>query len=142
MHSSSSSDKAALRFWQVVLFIVLLAIWHVATSPTLLRRSISITRTRRHFFSASRQGAGAHLGLVSPPARFTPISGDSARDGARFRHRHRARARHGLWLALSPVASALLDPYIKALNSMPRVILAPIFAVWFGLTSPPRSRSA
>jgi NitT/TauT family transport system permease protein len=27
----------------------------------------------------------------------------------------------------------LLDPYIKAANSMPRVILAPIFAVWFGL---------
>jgi NitT/TauT family transport system permease protein len=39
----------------------------------------------------------------------------------------------GLWLALSPLASALLDPYIKAFNSMPRVILAPIFAVWFGL---------
>ena len=33
----------------------------------------------------------------------------------------------------APTASALLDPYIKALNSMPRVILAPIFAVWFGL---------
>ena len=39
----------------------------------------------------------------------------------------------GLWLALSPTASALFDPYIKALNSMPRVILAPIFGVWFGL---------
>jgi NitT/TauT family transport system permease protein len=39
----------------------------------------------------------------------------------------------GLWLALAPMASALLDPYIKAANSMPRVILAPIFAVWFGL---------
>jgi NitT/TauT family transport system permease protein len=39
----------------------------------------------------------------------------------------------GLWLALAPTASALLDPYIKAANSMPRVILAPIFAVWFGL---------
>lgn len=39
----------------------------------------------------------------------------------------------GLWLALSPFAAALLDPYIKAANSMPRVILAPIFAVWFGL---------
>jgi len=39
----------------------------------------------------------------------------------------------GLWLALSPTAAALFDPYIKALNSMPRVILAPIFAVWFGL---------
>ena len=39
----------------------------------------------------------------------------------------------GMWLALSPVAAAILDPYIKAANSMPRVILAPIFAVWFGL---------
>ena len=39
----------------------------------------------------------------------------------------------GLWLALAPLASALADPYIKAMNAMPRVILAPIFAVWFGL---------
>ncbi len=39
----------------------------------------------------------------------------------------------GLWLALSPLSSALADPYIKAMNAMPRVILAPIFAVWFGL---------
>src|SRR3569623_1268869 len=39
----------------------------------------------------------------------------------------------GLWLALAPTAGAILDPYIKGLNSMPRVILAPIFALWFGL---------
>src|SRR6266700_799699 len=39
----------------------------------------------------------------------------------------------GLWLALSPTASTLADPYIKAMNAMPRVILAPIFAVWCGL---------
>jgi len=39
----------------------------------------------------------------------------------------------GLWLALALLAAAIFDPYIKALNSMPRVILAPIFAVWFGL---------
>jgi len=39
----------------------------------------------------------------------------------------------GLWLGLAPTASAIFDPYIKALNAMPRVILAPIFMVWFGL---------
>jgi NitT/TauT family transport system permease protein len=39
----------------------------------------------------------------------------------------------GLWLALAPISSAVLDPYIKAANSMPRVVLAPIFAMWFGL---------
>ena len=39
----------------------------------------------------------------------------------------------GLWLGRAPTAAAVLDPFIKGLNSMPRVILAPIFAVWFGL---------
>lgn len=39
----------------------------------------------------------------------------------------------GLWLALAPIASAIFDPYLKAANAMPRVILAPIFAMWFGL---------
>jgi NitT/TauT family transport system permease protein len=39
----------------------------------------------------------------------------------------------GLWLALSPLSSAIAEPYITAMNAMPRVILAPIFAVWFGL---------
>lgn len=39
----------------------------------------------------------------------------------------------GLWLARAPMTAAVLDPFIKGLNSMPRVILAPIFAVWFGL---------
>jgi NitT/TauT family transport system permease protein len=39
----------------------------------------------------------------------------------------------GLWLALSPLASVLLEPYLKAFNAMPRIVLAPIFAVWFGL---------
>ena len=39
----------------------------------------------------------------------------------------------GLWLGLAPTASALLDPYITAMNAMPRVVLAPIFMVWFGL---------
>ena len=39
----------------------------------------------------------------------------------------------GLWLGLSPVAGLLFDPYIKAINAMPRVILGPIFILWFGL---------
>ena len=39
----------------------------------------------------------------------------------------------GLWLGLSPRTLSVLDPFIKAANAMPRVILAPIFAMWFGL---------
>jgi NitT/TauT family transport system permease protein len=39
----------------------------------------------------------------------------------------------GLWLALAPLALKILDPYIKAFNAIPRVVLAPIFMLWFGL---------
>lgn len=39
----------------------------------------------------------------------------------------------GLWLALSPMLARILAPFIKAANSMPRLIFAPIFALWFGL---------
>ncbi|MFC0142461.1 ABC transporter permease [Erwinia mallotivora] len=39
----------------------------------------------------------------------------------------------GLFLGVNPLLSGIFSPYIKALNSLPRVILAPIFAMWFGL---------
>jgi NitT/TauT family transport system permease protein len=39
----------------------------------------------------------------------------------------------GLWLALGPFRAAVFDPFIKAANAMPRLILAPIFSVWLGL---------
>ena len=39
----------------------------------------------------------------------------------------------GLWLALNPFLAEVTDPFIKAFNSMPRLIFAPIFALWFGL---------
>jgi NitT/TauT family transport system permease protein len=39
----------------------------------------------------------------------------------------------GLLLSLNDFLARLLDPFIKAANAMPRVIFAPIFALWFGL---------
>ncbi len=39
----------------------------------------------------------------------------------------------GLWLGLSPFASRLLHPFIWAFNALPKVALAPLFILWFGL---------
>jgi NitT/TauT family transport system permease protein len=39
----------------------------------------------------------------------------------------------GFLFARSPTVAAIFDPYIKAANALPRVVLAPIFALWFGL---------
>ena len=39
----------------------------------------------------------------------------------------------GFWFARQDIISDVFGPYLKAVNSMPRVVLAPIFALWFGL---------
>ena len=39
----------------------------------------------------------------------------------------------GIWLGVSPFASRLLNPYLGALNALPKVALAPLFVLWFGL---------
>jgi sulfonate transport system permease protein len=39
----------------------------------------------------------------------------------------------GFWFARKPRLAAVFDPYIKAANALPRVVLAPIFTLWFGL---------
>jgi NitT/TauT family transport system permease protein len=37
------------------------------------------------------------------------------------------------FLARQPRVAAVFDPYVKMVNALPRVVLAPIFALWFGL---------
>jgi len=39
----------------------------------------------------------------------------------------------GIWLGVSPFTSRLLSPYLNALNALPKVALAPLFVLWFGL---------
>ena len=39
----------------------------------------------------------------------------------------------GIWLGVSPFTSRLLNPYLNALNALPKVALAPLFVLWFGL---------
>jgi NitT/TauT family transport system permease protein len=39
----------------------------------------------------------------------------------------------GFALARAPFVAAVCDPYIKMLNAIPRVVLAPLFLLWLGL---------
>jgi NitT/TauT family transport system permease protein len=39
----------------------------------------------------------------------------------------------GFWFARRQTLAAVFDPYVKAANALPRVVLAPIFTLWFGL---------
>src|SRR5919202_4725897 len=131
---SRSNSRGALRLWQLALFAGVLLFWHVATSPTLLPPIYFDDANKAAFFFGEPLkvfertwdwfASGtiyAHLWVTLLETMLAFVIGTAL--GLAI----------GLWLALAPTASALFDPYIKALNSMPRVILAPIFGVWFGL---------
>ena len=39
----------------------------------------------------------------------------------------------GFWFGRKPLIAAVFDPYVKMINALPRIVLAPIFALWLGL---------
>jgi NitT/TauT family transport system permease protein len=130
----SSNGNRALRLWQLLLLLGVFAFWHVATSPTLLPPLYFDDAYKAAFF-------------FGEPLKVLHRIWDWFAGGEIYRHLWVTLLETllafvigtvfglamGIWLALAPTASALLDPYIKGLNAMPRVILAPIFFVWFGL---------
>jgi NitT/TauT family transport system permease protein len=123
-----------LRLVQLSVFVGLVLLWHVLTAPGLLPPFYFEQDNRAAFFFGEPAkvfwvivdwfASGEiflHLGVTLLETVLGFVIGSVAGLGI------------GLWLALSRTASAVTEPYIKGFNSMPRVVLAPIFAVWFGL---------
>lgn len=106
------------------LLIALLLAWHELTTRGLIPsfffgEPLKVAAVLVEWF-----GSGMifrHLGVTLLETALAFVSGTLLGVGA------------GLALGLSPRLAALLDPFIKAVNAMPRVVLAPIFATWFGL---------
>jgi NitT/TauT family transport system permease protein len=123
-----------LRTLQILVVCLVVAFWYVMTAPGLIPPFYFDKANRAAFFFGEPQkvfwvivewfASGeifGHLGITLLETALGFLIGAVFGLGI------------GLWLALSPTASAVMDPYIKGFNSMPRVVLAPIFAVWFGL---------
>ena len=123
-----------LRLWQVLILFFIFALWQVLAQPELLPPVVWDNPHRAAFF-------------FGEPVKIFKVIWVWFSEGAVYQHlwvtlQETALAFVigsvlglvvGLWLGLSPTASALFDPYITAMNAMPRVVLAPIFMVWFGL---------
>ena len=124
-----------LRAWQAGVLVAVFGLWHLLTTPGLVPPLLFSDDLQAAFFF------GEPLKIFGRIARWFFVSADIYEHLAvtlletvlAFGLGTALGLACGLWLALSPLAAAIFDPYIKALNSMPRVILAPIFAVWFGL---------
>lgn len=113
-----------LRASQVGLLVLMILSWHVLTAkeilpPFFFGTPLEVGQRMVNWFTSGK--IYPHLGVTLLETLLAFAIGTALGLAV------------GLWLALNPFASALSDPYIKAVNAMPRVILAPIFAVWFGL---------
>ena len=123
-----------LRVWQALLLAAIFVVWQLLTQPGLLPPIVWDNPDRAAFF-------------FGEPMKIFQVIWEWFADGSIYRHlwvtlEETALAfaigsllglAVGLWLGLSALSSAILDPYITAMNAMPRVVLAPIFMVWFGL---------
>jgi NitT/TauT family transport system permease protein len=128
------SKSTRLRLWQAALFIGLMAFWYLATSPTLIPPLYFDDPHKAAFFFDEPLEVLERIWIwFASGSIYSHLWVTLVETALAFVIGTVLGLVMGLWLALSPTASALLDPYIKALNSMPRVILAPIFGVWFGL---------
>src|SRR6266850_4381628 len=124
--SGASGHRGAVRLLagRILLLLGVLLVWHVLTSTGVLPKFffgslLTVLGNAARWFVSGKIYRHLAVTLIETVLAF----GVGTVLGLAV----------GLWLALSPTASSLLEPYIKAANAMPRVILAPIFAVWFGL---------
>jgi sulfonate transport system permease protein len=123
--------RAQLALWHVVILGIVFAVWYGLTTPGFVSeayatkiafffgRPLQVIKVVIDWFVSGK--IYPHLAITLWETLLAFAIGSVLGLGV------------GLWLALTPTASAIAEPYITALNAMPRVILAPIFAVWFGL---------
>ncbi|MBM6595590.1 ABC transporter permease [Microvirga pudoricolor] len=121
--------RARLLLLQIAVGLAFLLIWHVLTVYPIL----APTRQAQFFFSTPldvlarvwKEFASGeiwrHLGITLLETVLAFAFG--AAGGILF----------GFLFARRELLAAVFDPYIKAANALPRVVLAPIFALWFGL---------
>ncbi len=124
----------ALRGWQLGVAVLIFVAWHVLTSPTLLPPLYFENPDQAAFFFGRPLEIFARIWQWFASGEIYPHLGVTLFETlVAFAIGTVSGLVIGMWLALSPRLAAICDPYIKAMNSMPRVILAPIFSVWFGL---------
>ena len=122
-------NRSTLLLAQVGVGLALLLVWHVLTvypilgAPKQVQFFFStpvdvLARVAREFSSAD---IWRHLGITLQETVLAFLFG--AAGGIAV----------GFFFARNDILAAIFDPYIKAANALPRVVLAPIFALWFGL---------
>jgi NitT/TauT family transport system permease protein len=117
-------SRRAVVFWQMALGLTGVGLWQGLVSlklldPFFVSRPTDIVRRVGSWISAG--SLWAHLSVTLEESLLGLVAGAVLGIGL------------GFLLARSPMLARVLDPYIRMLNAIPRVVLAPLFLLWFGL---------
>src|SRR3981189_1305514 len=122
--SAGSSRSVLVLFWQLAFGAATPTLWQALVSRKVLaacfvsRPSDIAQRIAQWVLTGSLWG---HLAVTLEESLLGLVAG--AAMGISL----------GFSLGRSPMLASIFDPYIKMLNAVPRVVLAPLFLLWFGL---------
>lgn len=124
MKSPQSKLGLSLNLWRLAVLVLVIGTWHIATETGLLQP---------FFFSRPLDVGLRVVRDVQLPRFWGDLSITLSETALAFLIGSGLGIVAGFALARHPFVSAVFDPYLKAFNAMPRVVLAPIFALWLGL---------
>ena len=116
--------RSTIAIWQVAVGVGALAVWEALVSARLLDPFFVSQPTEIARRVAAWSGDGTiwlHLATTLEESLLGLLIGSAL--GIAL----------GFWFGRSPALAMVFDPYIKMLNAVPRIVLAPLFLLWFGL---------
>src|SRR5215468_3579367 len=122
-------SRAKLLLLQVIVALGVVALWHVLSTDEYL----SVAVLPPFFFSTPGDVAARVARLFAGGAIWRHLWVTLAESMLAFTIGATAGVLIGFWFARKPAIAAVFDPYVKMINALPRVVLAPIFTLWFGL---------
>ncbi|HLL27036.1 MAG TPA: ABC transporter permease [Xanthobacteraceae bacterium] len=122
-------SRAKILALQILVAAIVLLVWHICSTYQFFGRylldpfffSTPVDVAARVFKWFYERTIWWHLAVTLTEALLAFAIGSLAGVGI------------GFWFARKPVIAAVFDPYVKMINALPRVVLAPIFTLWLGL---------
>ncbi|MCL2430139.1 MAG: ABC transporter permease [Alphaproteobacteria bacterium] len=122
-------SRITLLLGQTLVAVVAIGLWHVLTTDAYFGEAVLPP-----FFFSTPADVGARLiQLFAGGAIWRHLMVTLSESMLAFAIGASGGVLIGFGFARMPAVAAVLDPYVKIANALPRVVLAPIFALWFGL---------
>ena len=120
----SERGRISLTVWQVAVLVAGIVLWEGlatrgALDPLFFSRPSHVATRIGQWFTSGR--IYQHISVTTQETLGAFFAGAAL--GVAL----------GFVFARLPAISSIFDPYIKVANALPRIVLAPLFTLWFGL---------